>query len=522
MLLKEVKLKDFKRFDDLTVELGDTPSRIIALVGPNGSGKSSIFDAFEKIQRQYKHADRSVDIWFYAKKLFSLLEEEKTDAHIVSALKADGTNSFNEKSFHIRTAYRFTDSLKVNATRALPKVGEDRQRPATSSAIDNRMLENYERLLGNALSAFWKEEEVTNTSVKGELIGKINEILNEVLGIKISSLGNVQEGKGQLYFEKGESKDFPFENLSSGEKEVVDIVVDLVVRVPFYNDTVYCIDEPELHLNTAIQRKLLIEIEKLIPPNCQLWVATHSIGFLRALQEELKDKSQVLDFSEKDYFSGTQTIKPIENTRKNWQRIFETALEDLVGLVAPHQIVYCEGRPDPDPTNGAELGMDAQIYNDIFETTHQDTLFVSGGGGDLAANASLALTILSKAFSGVSLLLLKDRDGASDADRNAFVAAKTGNKMLRRREIENYLFDKTVLSKYCVEQGLVLDETAYDALVADVTTFDFKATGQTHQALVMKMVGWQGNATDLKYELGKHITPDMPLYRGLEQDIFNP
>ncbi|MFT7644668.1 MAG: chromosome segregation ATPase [Candidatus Paceibacteria bacterium] len=46
VLIKEVKLKDFKHFDDLTVELGDAPARIIALVGPNGSGKSPVFDAF--------------------------------------------------------------------------------------------------------------------------------------------------------------------------------------------------------------------------------------------------------------------------------------------------------------------------------------------------------------------------------------------------------------------------------------------------------------------------------------------
>ena len=37
----------FKRFDNLTIDLGPTPKKIIGLVGPNGCGKSSIFDAFE-------------------------------------------------------------------------------------------------------------------------------------------------------------------------------------------------------------------------------------------------------------------------------------------------------------------------------------------------------------------------------------------------------------------------------------------------------------------------------------------
>ena len=48
MRVKTVRLVEFKRFDDLTIDLGPTPKKIIALVGPNGCGKSSIFDAFEQ------------------------------------------------------------------------------------------------------------------------------------------------------------------------------------------------------------------------------------------------------------------------------------------------------------------------------------------------------------------------------------------------------------------------------------------------------------------------------------------
>ena len=80
-------------------------------------------------------------------------------------------------------------------------------------------------------------------------------------------------------------------------KEVVDILLDLYLRRDSYNDSIYIIDEPELHLNTAIQRMLINEINKMVPSNCQIWIATHSIGFLRALQNELKDISQVINFN---------------------------------------------------------------------------------------------------------------------------------------------------------------------------------------------------------------------------------
>ena len=45
MFVKKIEMKDYKRFHDLTIDLGNTPKRIVALVGPNGCGKSSVFDA---------------------------------------------------------------------------------------------------------------------------------------------------------------------------------------------------------------------------------------------------------------------------------------------------------------------------------------------------------------------------------------------------------------------------------------------------------------------------------------------
>ena len=40
-------------------------------------------------------------------------------------------------------------------------------------------------------------------------------------------------------------------------------------------------DELDLHLNTQLQYNLLKEItENWIPENCQLWTASHSLGFI--------------------------------------------------------------------------------------------------------------------------------------------------------------------------------------------------------------------------------------------------
>jgi hypothetical protein len=337
-------------------------------------------------------------------------------------------------------------------------------------------------------------------------------------------LGDILNGRGQLYFKKGSSKDFPYANLSSGEKEVIDIIVDLLVKIPEYNESVICIDEPELHLNTAIQRKLLVEIEKLVPDNCQLWVATHSIGFLRAMQEELAQKSHVLDFSEKEYFTGSHTIRPITPSRVTWQRIFSTALEDLTGLVSPRVIVYCEGRDLPS-ASGSELGLDARVYNIVFSSSRPDTLFISSGGNtELDQRSEIAIRILGKVFSELSILVLKDRDVVSGAyattrDRELYLQNNpTNHRMLNRFEIENYLFDKEILAKYCAANESNFDEFAYDLFVTDIVNQRVK--DEIGRIKSMCGINASINAERFKLNLAEHITTDTKVFAELMASVF--
>ena len=143
----------------------------------------------------------------------------------------------------------------------------------------------------------------------------------------------------------------------------------------------------------------------MIGENCQLWIATHSIGFLRALQDELKDECQIIEFkADTPWASSDQTLTPIQKNRNQWSRIFATALDDLTGLISPKRIIYCEGRYDPGKA-GEEQGMDAQVYNNIFGEQYPDTLFISSGGStELDQRSNIAIALLSKVFPDIEIL----------------------------------------------------------------------------------------------------------------------
>lgn len=534
MKIKKLHLKKYKRFFDLTIDLGESPKRIVALVGPNGCGKSSVFDAM-----LYKNEAITVHIGnSSSKKDYKYHSLDKDSTYRNSNIAIDFVEgSFEQVQqakadlgkrntiFSFRSSYRYNSSLNVKESKAVTDIQKNDFGASTASDIDQRIEQNYRRLYIK-YNKYMNENDCPPSVAKSHIIGELNAAIGNCLSLKIDNLGNIESDQGTFFFKKDDTANaFEYNLLSSGEKEVVDILLDLYLRQDEYTDSIYIIDEPELHLNTAIQRKLLIEINKMIPQNCQIWVATHSIGFLRALQDELNGISQIIEFKEDNkWASQAYTLTPMVKSRNNWRNLFATALDDLTGLVSPKRIVYCEGRAEPTRTGG-ERGLDAAVFNSIFGEKYPDTLFISSGGNtELDQRSEIAISILSKVFSDVEILVLKDRDMASgkdttEADRQMYLSNNPQNhRVLNRFEIENYLYDKEVLKKYCEINGKTFDEVAYDAFVTDIVNQQIKDnTG--HIRNFCSIVG-SINAEVFKKNLAKVIDDSMQVYKELESVIF--
>lgn len=534
MKVKKLQLKNgYKRFHNLTIDLGEDPKRIIALVGANGCGKSSILDGMLYHSNAYGAIGNKggKDYTYHSlnKKpnySFQNVNIEFTDGDFNVIRNKKSQEGKEQTIFSFRSPYRYNNNLKVKESKATTEIRLNNYGATSASDLDDKMIENYRRLYIK-YNKYLNDQDCTPSQAKTKIIGDLNNSLQKCLDLEIVSIGSIESNEGTLYFIKEDHpSNFEFNVLSSGEKEVVDILLDLYLRQDEYNDTIFLLDEPELHINTSIQKKLLIEINKLIGENCQIWIATHSIGFLRALQQEFKNDCDIIHFKNgTEWASTAQTLKPIQKSVSNWKNIFETALDDLTGLLSPRRIIYCEGKDRPGH-NGLEKGFDAKVLNNIYSDKYQETLFISSGGNtELDQRSEIALQILTKVFKDVEILVFKDRDVSSgrlntENDRQVYLQNNPQNhRIMKRWEIENYLFDKEVLKIYCQKNNLTFNEDAYNAFVNDVENDNLKDSSNHIRNFCG--ITTSINAETFKLNLSEYIEENMDVYKELEACIFN-
>lgn len=357
MRIQNLRLKNFKRFTDLSIEGIPDNTRLVLLIGSNGSGKSSIFDAFEVISRSTKGrkgVNLNVDlIAYYRKKL--------TEPFQIN-LYADGLNfrysetsgnqdrHFPANAFYGRSSFRQVPILtRKNLGQVTFDFEKDDDRPALFIDRDTRFENDIEKLSGSILEAVFKTDQDTR-AIRERYIDPINTALANIFGtesataLRLINMSPPLEGKvARLIFQKGDSE-FHYNQLSAGEKEIFNVLLNLIARKDHFQDTVYFYDEIDLHLNTKIQYAFIKEIiENWLPDQCQLWTASHSLGFIEYATEY--EKGSVIDFDDLN-FDIPQILTP---KLKDQFEIFEIAVSKafIDKVVQGRKIVFSENQNTP-------------------------------------------------------------------------------------------------------------------------------------------------------------------------------
>ena len=453
MHVTNLKFKNFRRFTDLEIANIDPTTRLVVLAGPNGTGKSSVFDGLRIWQGN--RTGSVFDDMYHTKAPSAAQVKLSHDVDISFDRQINDPDEF-KRSIYVRTAYRNESEFQLNGFGPQPRI-VDMHRPGKMIEQESTVSQNYQQLLGQTINGVFDRSKGTITvdELREGLIGEVRESMKRVFGdLLLEGFFDPLAGGGTFYFEKGNASHWPYKNLSGGEKATFDILLDIIVKRSAYDDTVYCIDEPETHLNTRIQGKLLIEMLNLLPGSCQLWIASHSIGMLSEAWKMYESGTKVafLDFENFD-FDKKVVLSPITPDRKFWQDMLSQTMGDLASLVAPQTVVLVEGRARTGAGDKGNVEFDAACLRKIFGDTKPTTGFVSAG------NASEVVTDFLKLGEGLQMLVpgatvirLIDRDDRSNQEVDE-IRKDSGKRVLDRRDLENYLLDDEILSKLCKESG---------------------------------------------------------------------
>ena len=542
MKVKKMELNNFKRFTHLIVENIPQTAKLVVLVGPNGSGKTSFMEAMNHYYKytgyanigDYKYLSKTANVdelnhsqWLQcASKLVDI------DFYDATLPKNIGDSSDIKGHFYFRSAYRNEPDFQINSM-------QKQQDPTKSIRLesliqnDQTVSANYQRLIANTISGVFNDDNDSKTVavLRDELTGKIRTAIERVFDdLKFSSLGEPLKN-GNFYFTKGTTKNFSYRNLSAGEKSAFDLILDMVVQAKYYPDAIYCIDEPETHMHTKLQGRVLRELYLLIPGQSQLWLSTHSIGMLQEAEEIEKEHPGTvafLDFGERD-FDTDQIIRPSKIGKAVLDKFYELAFGDFAKLMLPQTIVFCEG----DPNGGKRKDFDKTIYSTIFADTHPEAFFISGGScNDIENIEKTHGEIISTLLKSTRVIKIVDRDDRTTQEIADLT--KKGIKVLKERNLESYLLDDTLIKKLCNSVGKPEEyneciREKQKALSASISRGnapdDYKsARGDIYNALKRRLALTKcGNNADsfIRDTLSPLITPDMDVYKKLDAEIFD-
>ena len=90
--------------------------------------------------------------------------------------------------------------------------------------------------LSNVYDTSFDNESVK--TLRERIIGRVrNSVKNVFEDLELSSIGDPLSN-GSFFFTKGTAQDFHYKNLSAGEKAAFDLILDIIIKSEYFDNTI--------------------------------------------------------------------------------------------------------------------------------------------------------------------------------------------------------------------------------------------------------------------------------------------
>lgn len=442
--LKVANIPPVQRFevDDL--------SDLVVIAGPNGVGKSRLVDSILSYFQSFKQPDTSVEVvatsddetneWGKdrlitsnpsdAQKLREQLERHQRRRNLKSTIIYYESDRSIQKVQPLKFEFDFPDPWEEQIGKRFSFNPLKSRWQDTIHAIFKKIQSQKNSIATRAIHLKQDGHKSMNLEFSDPL-EPFREAFAKLLGPKRLVRADIQ--KQTLIYAEGERED-DIKSLSSGEREVLNIIFDFILRKP--SDCIVFFDEPELHLHPELLHKLITTLRS-VGKNNQFFLISHSPAVIAA---SLEDSVVFLTPAKQDESNQAVLVKPEDSTSNALHKLGQS-----IGVVAlGNKIVLIEGD---------DASLDKQTYGQILENRYTNLVLQPVGGKDQLLSFDAVLDdILNRTIWGVEFFMLADRDAAPVSVSAEEVRERSSGRfrVLERYHLENYFLDERVLAS-CFE-----------------------------------------------------------------------
>lgn len=279
IFISNIKINKVRHLENIEIKLSDQEAKHLIITGKNGSGKTSLLNSIATFLGSITNSDDPII--------------EETSAGIMLDLNCsleDVRQEFQQGHF-IVAYYKADRVFRAQVPKHVEKVELKNDYTIDETPRDDFIKYLLDLKMTQALAASnGKEEKAGKIKAWFERFEKLLQTIFEDDFLKLE----FDEDTFKFKIIMNGREPFDFNTLSSGFAAVLDIVVDVIIRMEKQITTVFdfsipgivLIDEIETHLHLALQKKILGLLTTIFP-NVQFIVSTHSPFVINSIEDAI-------------------------------------------------------------------------------------------------------------------------------------------------------------------------------------------------------------------------------------------